>query len=142
MNRATRRSLSRDPLQGAALRDLRLWAELVGDRDAAFVALLSLSALGLADQEERRLCDAAIRRAFPARLTSSAALTSKELAPLLTPALDPRYESLLRNLFAAAIWSGGSRSRSPATSSSVSWARAAWAWCRWPCARRTTSPSP
>jgi uncharacterized protein HemY len=97
-----RKNLQLAPLEPQGLRDLRLWASLVGDQDAAFVALLALTVLAQADDEERRLCDAAIRRAFPARLTAGTVLTTRDLTPLLTPALEPRYEVLLRSVFSAA----------------------------------------
>jgi hypothetical protein len=100
--RAVRDNLRREPLNPQPLRDLRMWADLVGDHDAAFVSLLTLSVLHQVDEAERKQCDAAIRRAFPARLAAGVTLTSKELAPLLAPALDRRYENLLRALFGAA----------------------------------------
>jgi hypothetical protein len=99
---AARANLQSAPLDSQPLRDLRMWADLVGERDAAFAALLGLSVLAHVDEEERRQCDAAIRRAFPAQLRAGVALTSKELAPLLAPALDARYANLLRTLFSAA----------------------------------------
>lgn len=94
--RAVRAALERAPLEPARLRDLRAWAELSGNADGTFVSLLTLNVLSHADENERKLGDAALKVAFARRLSPGVRLSNDELSALLSPAPDPRYAALIR----------------------------------------------
>ena len=100
--REVRAALAREPLEAGPLRDLRLWAELASSADAAFSALLTLSVLGQANEEERKLCDAALKTALPMRPLANAKLLPADLASVLAPGPEQRYGAVLRCVLAAA----------------------------------------
>ena len=99
---ALRGALELSPLDAAPLRDLKLWADLAGDADASYVALLTLNVLGHASDEERRACDAALKAAIMVRPASGAKLTTADLSGLLVQPISPPYEALTRCVLSAA----------------------------------------